>query len=1019
MPWRPTTILTGVLKKTVLSAFFYYSINCPAQELKPLHYVSYNVNEGLLQSQVNAIEQDGSGFVWISLGSDLQRFDGNRFDRPTLFVDSGNTFSGTQLKFYRLQNGNLWISCQNRIVEYNRFKNRLNSVVQFYKQAATLTPLCYTEDEETIWCWWPNRGFYRLSKTSFRFTDSVLVTNFLDTADSLKFYGGNAYSTQNFLVLQTPTQLLLVNKKTRLISHFKAKGRQNLFFTSVPYKADTVLVATQKGIGLANLASGSYKELCDYKSNPVSVNPLHPVQLKLISNETCLVSEANRLFELDLLTGSYRFELVDRQNKPLVEVGYITALFQDKHKNLWLLTENDGIRKVYYRDEGFRYFGTGERKKNFTRSIYVDKTDNRVLCGSFGNGMMIFDTAGRLLKTINQFAEADPPYTVCAFKKMAPHRYLLVLMGTWNSYIVHTRNFSVQLFSRGENFITKEKINSHSPDYHFTLHTIDDQNAIAQSGYFIYRLNSQPTARVNWQYLDSLPDASVSSYLDRQNRLWIGSYEKFFVSEPGRFDAYKEHALPGNKVVRCFFDDGKGSVWIGAQKGLYQANKKGQIKRKWGLRDGLIDESIYAIRGDRQGNIWFTHNKGISCLRTDQSLLHFNKNDGLQENEFNTNTCFEAADGELYFGGVNGVSSFYPDRIRQANEEPEVFLTSLFVNDENIISDTASWLLNSIELPYYKNVFSFGLTAIGSRSADQYNYQYQLADQKTAWVNAGNNSQLRLVLQPGRYLFRYYAGNSFYENPAAAKELIIIINPPFWQTTWFIILCLTVLTTLIIAVTRSVARRKLKLQIAELERNKALNEERLRISREMHDDIGAGLTQITLMSEAAKNPEKGVKPIEEIAGTSRKLISSINEIIWSLHPENQSLEQLLAYLREQLHQLLEYSGIEYSIGFPENGRHILLSNAQRRNLLLVTKEIVHNAVKHSKAKHIEVVCRINKSGIAFTISDDGIGIPVSSKGSGNGLRNIRKRIEELNGELLVQSEKGSGSRFFYTIPVSV
>jgi signal transduction histidine kinase len=232
-------------------------------------------------------------------------------------------------------------------------------------------------------------------------------------------------------------------------------------------------------------------------------------------------------------------------------------------------------------------------------------------------------------------------------------------------------------------------------------------------------------------------------------------------------------------------------------------------------------------------------------------------------------------------------------------------------------------------------------------------------------------------------------------------------------------LCLTVLTTLVIAVTRSVARRKLKLQIAELERNKALNEERLRISREMHDDIGAGLTQITLMSEAAKNPEKGVKPIEEIAGTSRKLISSINEIIWSLHPENQSLEQLLAYLREQLHQLLEYSGIEYSIRFPENGKHILLSNAQRRNLLLVTKEIVHNAIKHSRAKHIEVVCRITQSGIAFTISDDGIGIAASPESSGNGLRNIRKRIEELNGELLVQSEGGSGSRFFYTIPVSV
>jgi signal transduction histidine kinase len=185
----------------------------------------------------------------------------------------------------------------------------------------------------------------------------------------------------------------------------------------------------------------------------------------------------------------------------------------------------------------------------------------------------------------------------------------------------------------------------------------------------------------------------------------------------------------------------------------------------------------------------------------------------------------------------------------------------------------------------------------------------------------------------------------------------------------------------------------------------------------MHDDIGAGLTQITLMSEAAKLHQQNIQPLEEIAGTSRKLVGSINEIIWSLNPENQSLGQLLAYLREQLNQLLEYSGINYKIDFPENNEAVILTNAQRRNLLLVTKEIVHNAIKHSKARNIKIRCKKEESSIVFEITDDGIGFNVSGNGSGNGLRNIRRRVQELGGELLIQTNNGAGSKFNYSIPV--
>jgi signal transduction histidine kinase len=352
--------------------------------------------------------------------------------------------------------------------------------------------------------------------------------------------------------------------------------------------------------------------------------------------------------------------------------------------------------------------------------------------------------------------------------------------------------------------------------------------------------------------------------------------------------------------------------------------------------------------------------------------------------------------------------------IASNSETPSVLLTGIRIQDKAWKEDTAYWDIDKIVLPHYNNTISFDMTAMGVRSPDQYNYQYHLINHDPAWVNAGNNPQARYVLQPGKYVFRYYAGNSFEQDPAGAREIIIVIKPPFWKTGWFITGIILLFLTSIVLLTRYASQVKLKKKIGELQRKRMVDEERLRISREMHDDIGAGLTQITLMSEAAKRETTNTRPLAEIANMSRKLVGSMSEIIWSLNPENNTAEQLLSYLREQLNKLLEYSGIRYTIDFPDNGQAILLNNAQRRNLLLVTKEIVHNAIKHSRAATISISCSITGNRLSFTVSDDGKGFDTAAKSSGNGLRNIRRRIEELGGSLDITS-LSAGSSFHYSV----
>jgi signal transduction histidine kinase len=217
-----------------------------------------------------------------------------------------------------------------------------------------------------------------------------------------------------------------------------------------------------------------------------------------------------------------------------------------------------------------------------------------------------------------------------------------------------------------------------------------------------------------------------------------------------------------------------------------------------------------------------------------------------------------------------------------------------------------------------------------------------------------------------------------------------------------------------------------QLLLDNLAKEKALNQsilatqaaERKRISRELHDDIGAGLTQISLMSESAMQQHHNQQLNQEIAFTARSLVASMGEIVWSMYPENNTLEQLIIYLREQLHKMLEYSSINnYHLQLPDTCEPIVVSNEIRRTVLLVTKEIVNNAIKYSEASNLTVNIQLQSNSIHGSIYDNGVGFDIQQAKAGNGLRNIEQRIQEVEGNLFVDSMPQKGSNFKFTIPL--
>ena len=193
------------------------------------------------------------------------------------------------------------------------------------------------------------------------------------------------------------------------------------------------------------------------------------------------------------------------------------------------------------------------------------------------------------------------------------------------------------------------------------------------------------------------------------------------------------------------------------------------------------------------------------------------------------------------------------------------------------------------------------------------------------------------------------------------------------------------------------------------EKQKAVEQERTRIAMEMHDDLGSGLTTIRYLAgglsadASSSTKDKAVK----IATSAKQLVDSMNDIIWTIKSDNNSLAEVLGYIRKQAAELLENVNIDYSFHFPKNIKEVQLTNEQKRNLLLITKEAVHNIIKHSKATTVKISAVQNNGLLQLSIADNGKGFDNSHTPAGNGLKNMYRRAEEMGASMEVTNSVGT------------
>jgi len=292
-------------------------------------------------------------------------------------------------------------------------------------------------------------------------------------------------------------------------------------------------------------------------------------------------------------------------------------------------------------------------------------------------------------------------------------------------------------------------------------------------------------------------------------------------------------------------------------------------------------------------------------------------------------------------------------------------------------------------------------------------YQYKLEGAGGDWsapteqrtVNFGN-------LAPGRYQFLVRAANSEGVTSAHPALIAFSILPPIWKRWWFLAL---VALALVITAYRLYRYRVTRLlEVANM---------RTRIATDLHDDIGANLTRISILSEVAKQQfgngkHESANPLSSIAEIARESVASMSDIVWAINPERDSLRDLTRKMRQHADEVFTLRNIDLQFNAPGPEQNLKLGVDVRRDLLLIFKEAVNNAARHSQCSKVRIDLQADGPFLSLVVSDDGIGFDPAAASEGHGLKSMRQRAEKLSGTLKVETREGKGTTVIASVPAT-
>jgi len=888
--WR-LLLLAGLISGILLTVFL------PSYSQSNVRFEHIRVENGLSQSNVNFILQDSQGFLWFATNGGLNKYDGTQFKVFTYSVNDSTSISNNIVNhLFEDRDGNILVSTQtgldiyniNLEVFYHLNQNIGNGPFINVKQVN-----CAAQDlSGNYWIGTAGGGLYRYNQASKK------ITSFKYEPYVASSIPGNNISCilpdkQGLLWIGTENGLCCLNTASERITRFKINFNNiaNIPVTSVFIDSQqTLWIGTQHGLFKMNPEiSGE-----DTPANNPFVYVKQIVSpAKSILDKAVLSVQEDRLGNVWFGTndgglGQYIVEQntvhefkVDPNEDHSLLSNQVNTVYADASGIIWIGT-NAGISVLDKMKDRFNWHKRSQGINNTISSNNIQailkETNGKLWLGTHDQGLTMYNPSteifttymaddqiveGQSIKERNKlfmkFDQRQSSIKPIPINYVSHNRINALLKDRAGNIWIGTGGGGVNILNTGNERITKM---THDPLDSTTILSnnirclyLDSKDRLwigsEDGGLMRYFKKSILSWIRSDSDLFSISGNDIRSIVEDTNgNIWIGTFSNGlnrFDEKKNRFIRYfhiegNTNSLSSNTIYSLYSETGK--LWIGTANGLNILDISSNEITRIGEENGFMANSVYSIEADNRDNLWISTNQGISSLsKSTLSIRNYGKDDGIQGSEFNPGASFKSNKGEIFFGGIDGYCSFYPDKLTEKRQKPNVLITDFKILNEKVPVGTAGSPLkthisktDTLRLSHKDLSISFEFVALDYTNARKIQYAYMMENFDPKWNYTGNRRYANYTnLPPGEYIFRIKASTSDSNWDEPGRSVVIIIEPPYWKTWWFYaiifmfamgcVLLLIQIRTRYLYKTKALLEEKVKIRTKQIKnKNKSLEQ---------------------------------------------------------------------------------------------------------------------------------------------------------------------------------------------------
>jgi two-component system sensor histidine kinase/response regulator len=1019
-------------------------------------YIS--INEGLSQSTVFSIDQDKRGNMWFATYDGVNKYDGYAFTVYQHNEDDPNSIANDISRIVKTDSqGRVWIGTRDGLSRYDEEKDIFQNF--FYEKNGKHLQVNGIEEisPEQLLISTPE-GLIMFDIKESKFIDDSFSTAMHKTIASTLYRQGDQ------IYIGTSTDGLYtysITQKTfeKVIPILGTKQIQAILQQS----PTRIWVATEgAGLFLINPKTKEIKNYLHSPSNPKSISSNYIRSLAMDSQNRLWIGTFNDLNIYHEGTDSFASYSSNPVENGSLSQRSVRSIFMDSQGGMWLGTYFGGLNYYHPIRNRFKNIRNIPYKNSLSDNVVsciVEDKDKNLWIGTNDGGLNLYNPITQRFTsyTLQEDESARGIGSNNIKAVYVDEKKSLVYIGTHAGglSILHRNSGQVENFNQRNSQLVNENVYAILPD--------GEGNLWLGTLSALVRFNPEQRSFTTIEKeKDGTPVVSkqiTTLFRDSHKRLWIGGEEGVSVFQQEGLDIQKASILPVSNVTKlftnCIYEASNGIIWVGTREGFYCFNEKDKQIKRYNTTNGLPNNVVYGILEDSFGRLWLSTNRGISCFNPEtEKFRNFTESDGLQSNQFNTASYCRTSVGQMYFGGINGITTFRPELLLDNPYTPPVVITKLQLFNKVVRPDDETGILTknisetkSITLKSWQTAFSIEFVVSNYISGQHNTFAYKLEGYDKEWYYLTDSRTVSYSNLPqGTYQFLVKAANSDGKWNPIPTALEIIVLPIWYKTWWALLIFFATFAGFITFVFRFFWMRKsmeaqLEIERRDKEHQEEINQMKMRFFINISHELRTPLTLILtpLQEIINKISDRWTRnQLEYIQRNANRLLHLVNQLmdyrraelgVFELKAKKGNAHQLIQDNFLFYDKLARHKKITYTLHSELEDKEVLFD---ANYLELIVNNLLSNAFKYTESgQSITVTLKEENGWLLLQVSDTGIGIPINKQGkiferfyqiesehvgSGIGLSLVQRLIELHHGRIELDSEENKGSTFSVYLP---